>query len=138
MYTVPFAMRSVRYLFGIGLLCLVSCHEPTAEEAAKETLKGALEALDRADYDAYLRCVDFGVKMDSAQEAFMRDVLKQHLGWRQAQRASVVSIDMVDAQMRGDSVCTVYYQYTFADSTKEVASQKMVKSGEEWKMRLRN
>ncbi|MBQ6965959.1 MAG: hypothetical protein IJP82_09790 [Bacteroidaceae bacterium] len=138
MYHSPLAMRCARYLLVIGLSCLVSCQEKTFEEAAKETLKGALEALNRDDYDAYLQYVDFGTEMDSAQEVFMRNVLKQHLGWQRAERAAVVSIDMIDAQMQSDSVYTVYYQYTFADSTKEVASQKMVRHGEKWKIRLRN
>lgn len=120
------------------LLCLSSCHELTLEEKAKATLKEALEALNRDDHDVYLKSVDFGTEMDSVQEAVMRDALRQHLEWQRKERPAVVSIDMVDSKMHGDSICTVYYQYTFADSTKEVASQKMVRYGEEWKIRLRN
>lgn len=119
-------------------MCFSSCRELTSEEKAKETLREALEALNQNDHDAYLQCVDFGTVMDSVQEAVMRDVLRQHLEWRRKERPSVVSIDMVDAKMHGDTICTVYYQYTFADSTKEVASQKMVRYGEDWKIRLRN
>ena len=121
-----------------ALVCLASCREKTADEAAKAALKEALEALNREDYDAYLQHVDFGIAMDSTRQAMMRQVLRQHVGWRQSERAAVAAIEMVDAQMQGDSVCLVYYQYTFADSTKEVASQKMVRQGEEWKLRLRN
>lgn len=131
-------MRCVCPILGFCLLCLVSCHEPTAEEAAKGALREALEALGREDYDAYMAHVDFDMPMDSAQRAVMRDVLRQHLGWRHAQRARVVSVDLLDARMRGDSVCTVYYQYTFADSTKEAVAQKMVRNGAAWKLRLRN
>lgn len=98
----------------------------------------ALEALNQEDYDTYLKHVDFGAEMDSAQEASMRDALKQHLEWQRSEYASVMSIDIVDAKMRGDSICTVYYQYTFADGKKEVSSQKMVRQGEVWKIRLRN
>lgn len=119
-------------------LCLVSCHEQTPEEVVQGTLKEALEALERNDHDAYLRHVDFGDEMDSVRTAYMKDVLRQHLGWRREERAAVVSIDMVDAKMQGDSICTVYYQYSFADGTKEVVAQKMVRYGEEWKIRLRN
>ncbi|MBR1667086.1 MAG: DUF4878 domain-containing protein [Bacteroidaceae bacterium] len=130
--------RKCFFILCVSLMVLSSCRELTAEEAAKETLKEAMEALNREDYDAYLQHVDFGAEMDSAQEAFMRDALRQHLGWQRNERAALVAIDMIDAKMHGDTICTVYCQYTFADSTKEVASQKMVKNGETWKMRLRN
>ena len=110
-------------------LCLVSCHEQTPEEVVQGTLKEALEALERNDHDAYLKHVDFGDEMDSLRTAYMKDVLRQHLGWRREERA---------AKMQGDSICTVYYQYSFADGTKEVGAQKMVRYGEEWKIRLRN
>ena len=125
-------------LFILLALCMSACHEPTAEEAAKESLKVALDALCRDDYDAYLQHVDIGMPMDSAQRAFMRDVLRQHQEWKRAERAAIVSVDVIDARMFGDSICMLYYQYVFADSTREVVSQKMVRSGEEWKLRLRN
>lgn len=119
-----------------GLLCLTSCREePSGPGVA---LREALEALNRADYDAYLQCVDFGVDMDSARTASMRSVLKQHLAWRQQERPAVADIRVVDTRMQGDTVCFVYYQYVFADSTREVAVQKMVQDGDRWKLRLRN
>lgn len=132
-----YIMSFFRYIFLFSfLLCLLSCQDPAREPEG--ALQMALEALNREDYDTYLQHVDFGVEMDSAQEAFMRDALKQHLEWQRSKYAAVVGIDIVDAKMRGDSICTVYYQYTFADGKKEVSSQKMVRQGEVWKIRLRN
>lgn len=118
------------------LLCLVSCEEK--EREPEVVLKNALEALNREDYDAYLQRVDWGVEMDSTQTLYMKQALRQHVGWRRSERAAVVAIDVQDVKMQGDSVCTVYYQYTFADGTNEVSSQKMVRYGEDWKLRLRN
>lgn len=121
------------------LMGLISCRENlTSEEQAKHTMKEALEALNRNDFDAYLQRVDDGVSMDSAQKAVMRDVLRQHVECRRKERPAVVSIDMIDIQMDEDTVCTVYYQYTFADSTKEVGAQKMVRKNEQWRIRLRD
>ena len=120
----------------VCLLCLVSCEEK--EREPEVVLKNALEALNREDYDAYLQRVDWGVEMDSTQTRYMKQALRQHVGWRRSERAAVVSIDVQDVKMQGDSVCTVYYQYTFADGTNEVSSQKMVRYGEDWKLRLRN
>lgn len=118
------------------LLCLVSCEEK--EREPEVVLKNALEALNREDYDAYLQRVDWGVEMDSTQTLYMKQALRQHVGWRRSERAAVVAIDVQDVKMQSDSVCTVYYQYTFADGTNEVSSQKMVRYGEDWKLRLRN
>lgn len=129
-------MRWLKFLVMILVLCLAACQEKPV--GPTHTLKEALEALEREDYDAYLRCVDFGAEMDSVQMKCMQQVLRQHVGWRRSKRPSVVSIDMIDSQMQDDSICMVYYQYTFADSTKEVGSQKMVRLGEDWKLRLRN
>ena len=118
------------------VMCLVSCEEK--EREPEVVLKNALEALNREDYDAYLQRVDWGVEMDSTQTLYMKQALRQHVGWRRSERAVVVAIDVQDVKMQGDSVCTVYYQYTFADGTNEVSSQKMVRYGEDWKLRLRN
>ena len=120
----------------VCLLCLASCEEK--EREPEVVLNNALEALNREDYDAYLQRVDWGVEMDSTQTLYMKQALRQHVGWRRSERAAVVAIDVQDVKMQSDSVCTVYYQYTFADGTNEVSSQKMVRYGEDWKLRLRN
>ena len=130
--------RFLPLVFLLMQMCLVSCNDSAKEQAPEAALREALEALDKEDYDGYLSHVDFGADMNAEQEAYMRNVLRQHLSWRRTEREEVVSIDMVDAQMKGDTVCTVYYQYTYADCTKEVASQKMIRKGEVWKLRLRN
>lgn len=130
-------MVKLKLILIVGLvLCLMSCEDK--ERAPEAVLKNALEALNKEDYDAYLQRVDWGVEMDSTQVLYMKQALCQHLGWRRSERAAVVAIDVQDVKMQGDSICTVYYQYTFADGTKEVSSQKMVRYGEDWKIRLRN
>ncbi len=96
------------------MLSLWSCEEK--EREPEIVLMKALEALNH----------------------YMKEALRQHLGWRRSERAAVMSIDILEKVMEEDSVCTVYYQYTFADDTKEAGSQKMVRHGETWKLRLRN
>ena len=120
------------------LSCIVACHQQTQEEVVRQTLKEALEALDREDYDAYLQHVDLDMELDSVQKDYMRDVLRQHMGWRQARRARLASIDVIELHQLSDSIYTAYCQYTFADSTKEVLWQKMVRQNGQWKLRLRN
>lgn len=98
----------------------------------------ALEALNNGDYDTYMSHVDYGVEMDTARRMVIRNALRQHIGWRTARRASVKSIDIVDAEMEGDTSCTLFYRYTYADGTDEVAMQKMVLRREEWILKARN
>ena len=127
----------LRIILILGLmLSLWSCEEK--EREPEIVLMKALEALNQEDYDAYLHRVDFGTEMDSVQTSYMKEALRQHLGWRRSERAAVMSIDILEKVMEEDSVCTVYYQYTFVDDTKEAGSQKMVRHGETWKIRLRN
>ncbi|MDO4201108.1 MAG: hypothetical protein Q4D25_03125 [Bacteroidales bacterium] len=127
----------MRIILILGLmLSLWSCEEK--EREPEIVLMKALEALNHEDYDAYLQRVDFGTEMDSVQTFYMKEALRQHLGWRRSERAAVMSIDILEKVMEEDSVCTVYYQYTFVDDTKEAGSQKMVRHGETWKIRLRN
>lgn len=142
------AWRALLRMLPLWAVC-ISCavlmsmcrQEPSPATVAGESLLKALRALDNDDVDAYLSHVDIGngtCALDSGQTAYMKDALNQHLGWRRANRRKIVSIDVVNATMLCDSVCTIYYQYTYADSTGEVASQKMVRYGDEWKLRLRN
>ena len=122
------------------LMFLAACHGAIhgPEDAPKEALQEALDALHEGDYDAYLQHVDWGMEMDSVQQSYMKMLLRQHQDWKRTERAAIVSIDVIDGKMNADSICTVYYQYTFADSTHEVVSQKMVRRGKDWKIRLRN
>lgn len=110
----------------------------TPEDASKAVLEEALEALQAGNYDVYLEHADFGVSLDSLQKASMKSVLRQHQEWKRAERAEVFAVEVIDVHLLNDSVCTAHYQYVFADSTKEVVSQKMVRRGEDWKIRVRN
>lgn len=85
-----------------------------------------------------MRCADFSDSADSLQYVIVLHALTQHQDRKEQLQGSVVRTDMVDAQMLGDTVCTVFYQLIYADSTAELSSQKMVKRGGEWKLRLRN
>jgi len=133
--------RSKHFLLcGLLLLCLSACMSDNRkpEDKAKAVLREALTALQRHDIDGYLLHVDRSTGMDDEQEAFIRRLLEQHQDWQDHVRGAVLEVETVDAEMQGDSVCTVFYQITFADSTVEVGSQKMVRAGEGWKIRNRN
>ncbi len=120
--------------------CIQACHQQIVypEEAPKAALREALEALSAGDYDAYMAHLDYGRKLDSLELLTMKDVLRRHEEWKEAEREKVVGTQVVDVQMHSDTVCTVYYQYIFADSCRETVAQKMVAHNGVWKMRVRN
>lgn len=122
------------------LLFMTACQSgpKSPEEAAKVVLEEALEALQTGDFDLYFEHADFGVALDSFQMTSMKNVLRQHQEWKCAERAEVLAVEVIDVHLLNDSVCTAHYQYVFADSTREVVSQKMVRRGENWKIRVRN
>lgn len=103
-----------------------------------ETFITAFNDLQRHDYEAYLRVSDFGVEPDSNQLAFMQSLLAQHQDWQEKRKGVAVDVYVIDTEMLGDTVCYVYYEVAFADSTREVSSQKMIRTNGDWKIRLRN
>ena len=120
--------------------CLSSCWQRSElpEDQAKIALREALTALQQRDVDGYMQRVDLGCDMDSVQENLVRHALEQHQDRQDRVRGAAIALDMIDAEMCGDSVCLVFYQMVFPDSTAEVACQKMVRVGSEWKIRPRN
>lgn len=128
---------SIVFAFAITI---IGCHKPITDpvDAPKAALKAALDALNMNDIDTYMASIDLGTDLDSIQEESLRSVLRQHVEWENSNHPSVASVDIVDVDMQSDTMCTVYFQYTYADSLQEIASQKMVRTGGVWKLRLRN
>ena len=128
------------YVSFLLVACLIACHQQVVypEDAPRAAMDTALAALQAGDYDTYLSYVDYGEELDSIQLQNMKDVLRRHEEWKQAERERVVSAQVVDIQMQGDTVCTAYYQYVFADSCRETVAQKMVRRNGQWKVRIRN
>ena len=122
------------------LLALSACwsRKELPEDQATSAFLKAFSTLQGGDVEGYMQYVDFGGEMDSLQRSVLCRLLTQHQDLRVRQKGELLGIEAVDAQMQGDTVCTVFCQLTFADSTAELVSQKMVRVGEDWKVRLRN
>lgn len=133
-------MRNLQIFCSLLLLFVTACQSgpQSPEEAAKVVLEEALEALQTGNFDCYFEHADFGVTLDSLQIESLKNVLRQHQEWKRTECAEVLAVEVIDVHLLNDSVCTAHYQYVFADSTKEVVSQKMVRRGEDWKIRIRN
>ena len=128
------------FILSVLMLSILSgCNFRDNDPAAvpKRVLLEALRHLETHDYDAYIENVDMRCLTDSQQTDIMLRALSQHQAWQEAKKGKA-DIDIVEAMMIGDTVCTVFYQLTFPDSTKEVSSQKMVLYDGQWRIRVRN
>lgn len=128
-------------LFALTLvLCVIfGCkHEDAPEDAAKKVLLTALKDLQTHNYDAYLANTDIDCEMDSFHLAIMKQILVQHQEWQDANKGTLTDLQIVDAKMINDTVCSIYYQLEFDDSVKEACSQKMICVDGNWKIRVRN
>lgn len=134
-------MKNFLYIIAM-LVLLSSCRGQDegldSEQIAMQTLVDALTAINSHDYEAYFNTLDLGTDIDSIQQEVIMRTIIQHQDWQDKRKGAVADIKSVNADIICDSVFIVYYQLTFSDSTCEVSSQKMVRHGDIWKLRVRN
>lgn len=124
------------FILAIVLGCKGEGKDPT--EQPKQLLTDVVGMLDAHDYEGCLRYVDAGCELDSSQTAILLLAMKQYQERQEQRKGSVKQVEIVDAKLTTDTLCTVFCKLFFADGTEEVSSQKLVKSDGEWKIRLRN
>ena len=137
------AMKAILVaIISFCMLCFIACEEEKVvnnpADASKDAFLASLEALNKGDYDTYLKSVDMGQDMDTFQILVLKKALQQHHEWIVQVKDSISSVEVVDVKMKNDSTATIYCQYTFGDSTSEVSAQKMNRVCGVWKLRLRN
>lgn len=121
------------------LLLFVSCHEnEIKEKGAGEYLLPAITALQQNDFDTYLSYTDVADNIDSVQYNLLFTLFCQHQDKQLAERGSVAKVEIVDTKYQSDSVTTVFYKLVYSNKSEEISSQKMVKVGDTWKIRIRN
>lgn len=132
-------MKNIVFLcFLLFLVC--GCRTEIADpvDVAKNTLIEALDSLHSHNYGKYISYVDFGEEMSDEQQKVMFHVLCQHQERLEILKGRISSCEIVGVDQESDSVVVLYYEMKFADSTSEVNSQKMVRVGTNWKIRVRN
>ncbi|MCM1313435.1 MAG: hypothetical protein NC206_07790 [Bacteroides sp.] len=123
-------------LFFLVCACREKVVDPVA--SAKSTLAEALDSLHSHHYGKFMSSVDFGEDMSEEQRNILFDVLRQHQERQDSLKGYISSCEIVDVDVESDSVITLYYSVMFADGNSEVNSQKMVRIGNVWKIRVRN
>jgi len=121
-----------------SLMLLAGCGENTPQEAVTSTFVAAMDALHDHRYDEYMESVDYGCEMDSIQRAVLVRTYSQYLDRLQQSNGDLLNLNVVDVAFGSDTVCDVYYEMLFADSTSVEHCQKMVRIGDVWKLRARN
>ena len=134
--TTPFMimLRNVAVVFLAFLIC-----QPIFILYNRNALQGTMDGLFWPMLKGSLVFDTAGVMYLSAIYVVLMMLplhFKEKLWWYKLTR--IILIVMASAGIMANLVDTVYYQYTFVDDTKEAGSQKMVRHGETWKIRLRN
>ena len=129
-----------RYLF--LLMCLmffIGCGNPeTPRKVVEDSFELAMNALKTHQYEEYFDCVDYGCEMDSVQRDILIKTYAQHQDWQEQKKGTQEKLTVVDVAFCSDTICDVYYEVLYSDSTSETFSQRMTLVGDVWKIKARN
>jgi len=132
-------MRKPLFLLMFLSAFLVGCGgESTPQEVVAKAFEKAMDALNNHNFDEYINSVDYGCEMDSIQKDVLVKTYSQYLDRIQQNKGSLLKLEVIDVVFGSDTVCDVYYETLYSDSTTIPGCQKMVKVGDEWKIKARN
>lgn len=132
-------MRNILFSSMFVMVVFTACFDSDEpEKAVVSAFSNAMLSLQQGDYETYMTHVDFGTDMDSIQRSYVVKALNQHKGRNIKEKMKLDSVNVVKVTFNSDSVCDVFYELKYVDSTREVSMQKMVKVGDDWKIRFRN
>lgn len=127
--------------FVLAVVCwlsLSSCEDKDPASASRTTLLKAMNKLQKGDVEGYCRYLDFGQELDSLTEAQIAKMWVMHEKINLNTKGEVMAVDVVKVDVVADTLTTVYYKIKYASGNEEVSSDKLVRIGGEWKIRVRN
>ena len=123
----------------VGIMMLTACggkQEVTFESFVTQALRSLY--IDN-DYNSYMKCVDYGMELDSVQQKVVETMYRQFTDKVKKQHGGVLEVSVESVETLGDSMTSfVHYQITYADSTRESSMLKVVSDGEGWRIKSRN
>lgn len=126
-------------LVAIGIMMLTACggkQEMTFESFVTQALRSYY--IDN-DYNSYMKCVDYGMELDSVQQKVVEAMYRQFTDKVKRQHGGVLEVSVESVENLDDGVTSfVHYQITYADSTRESSMLKVVSDGEGWRIKSRN
>ena len=123
----------------VGIMMLTACggkQEMTFESFVTQALRSLY--IDN-DYNSYMKCVDYGMELDSVQQKVVETMYRQFTDKVKRQHGGVLEVNVESVEEQCDSMTSfVHYQVIYADSTRESSILKVVSDGEGWKIKSRN
>lgn len=123
----------------VGIMMLTACggkQEVTFESFVTQALRSLY--IDN-DYNSYMKCVDYGMELDSVQQKVVEAMYRQFTDKVKKQHGGVLEVNVESVEEQCDSMTSfVHYQVIYADSTRESSMLKVVSDGEGWKIKSRN
>lgn len=134
-------MRSILYAFVLLVLCccMNACGDSEDQYAQpKEDLKNAMDLYYRNSLDSFYMYLDFGEELDTVQRTIIMASYRLHLAQVNNEFQGVKSIEPKLVRVESDTVVYVVYDLVYGNRQRETSSQKMIKEGDNWKLRIRN
>jgi len=127
-------------LLCLPCLFLGACREEADRSAApRKAMQQALNMLVAERYEDFFACMDFGEDLDSAQRVLFASTLMRQVALTHETRSGLQGALVLDAQLSGDTVATVFYRQYFANGDSIDCSQKMVRRADgQWLLRMRD
>ena len=123
----------------VGIMMLTACggkREVTFEDFVIQALRSYY--IDN-DYNSYMKCVDYGMELDSVQQKVVEAMYRQFTDKVKRQHGGVLEVNVESVETLDDGVTSfVHYQITYADSTRESSMLKVISDGEGWRIKSRN
>ena len=123
----------------VGIMMLTACggkQEVTFESFVTQALRSLY--IDN-DYNSYMKCVDYGMELDSVQQKVVEAMYRQFTDKVKQQHGGVLEVNVESVEEQCDSMTSfVHYQVIYADSTRESSMLKVISDGEGWRIKSRN
>ena len=127
------------YLIVLPLFILQSCQrDDSALQVVRRTMETALDDLQRGDCQAYFNHMDFGCEMDSVKSSLFLQAIVQQQSQHILSGKRQTGARVVEVRMESDTVAIAYYRQYFSNGDSLDKAQKLVRIGEQWKLRMRN
>lgn len=114
-----------------------SCGEDKSREGEeqRQLVESSLTALYQGDIQSYMASADYGVELDTLHTRIIESLLSRHVS-QVNEIGGMKQVATTGVSFDSDSVAVVAYTLTYNNGTRESHLQKVVNSGDGWKLRI--